>query len=171
MARHVLVLLHGMGTHGSDWADDAKDSLEGLYQNYGVLGRFDFEERFRCEAITYGNVFEQIVTNWATMSGEILASGQLGSAGEVRSLVDWLENAGETDDNFLWTHVADVALYRFFPLVRQRVKAQVANRIFAILQEAIDDGDSDWSVIAHSLGTAVAHDTLHAMENLNTQQE
>jgi hypothetical protein len=56
-------------------------------------------------------------------------------------------------------------MYRGFDSVRQQTKIAVGNQ----LRKAIDElgADDQWVVLAHSLGTAVAHDALHALWSSN----
>ena len=65
------------------------------------------------------------------------------------------------EKNFFWTHVVDVLLYRFFSIVTAEVRVRVRDAIAEKLDAATTGGKIvSASVLAHSLGTAVAHDAL-----------
>jgi hypothetical protein len=53
------------------------------------------------------------------------------------------------------THALDVVLYRFFPNVAAAVRASVHNQLMKGIK-----GAKRWSIVAHSLGTSVTHDSL-----------
>ncbi len=67
------------------------------------------------------------------------------------------------EDEFLSTHVLDVVLYKFVPMVAEEARTIVGKRVLETLLDAPDVDRPRWSMIAHSLGTAVAHDALHAL--------
>lgn len=152
-----LFLVHGMGNHQDDWAEPVVELLRDIYSRYRVSKLVSFDERFKVVPIRYDSIFRDTVQRWQQ---DASAVGQLADgvgADEVNTLVGWLRNA-QVDENFAWTHAADVLLYRLFFDVRQAVKVRVARQI---AEEIVDlRTNESWSVIAHSLGTAVAHDAL-----------
>jgi len=170
MRKHVLFLVHGMGDNvnddGSiqnDWTDNAKNTLENLYSKYDILKRVPFDERFDVISINYDTVFNNLIKRWAEQSAALKATG-VPIEGIVGDVFSWLDAGARQDNNFAWTHVADVVLYRFFSLVRQKVKTHVAKQFTAGLKPNNEGSVSSWSVIAHSLGCAITHDVLHAMD-------
>ena len=165
-----MLLVHGMGdnvnddgTVQTDWADNAKQTLKKEYKKYDILKAVPFDERFEVMAVNYDTVFNDLLKHWADRSRSLRSTG-VPIDGIVGKVFDWLDNGAKQEDNFAWTHVADVVLYRFFPLVRQRVKTHVAKQFTATLKPTNEGSVSSWSVIAHSLGCAVTHDVLHAMD-------
>ncbi len=91
----------------------------------------------------------------------ILKKGGLETSA-VNKLVSVSAAAG-AEDQFLSSHVLDVLLYRFVPTVAEEARNVVAGRILETLMAAPAIDQPRWSVIAHSLGTAVTHDGLHAL--------
>ncbi|ALO46394.1 hypothetical protein [Pseudohongiella spirulinae] len=85
------------------------------------------------------------------------------SSGLVQTLTRLAQSG--TGDGFFRTHVLDVIFYRFFPTVRDPVRTYVAKSITEALEKhrSSNAGPVKWSIIGHSLGTAVTHDTLHLM--------
>jgi hypothetical protein len=163
MAKHQVFLVHGMGDFNKDWSLDTQQTLRTAFAQYdrvkamGLLGHFDFVE------INYNDIFESIRAQWqanaTAAAGALSAVGLAGSA--ASRLVD-LANAG-TGGDFFRTHVLDVVLYRFMKPITERVTQSVRSQILNRLKAFPQDDAPSWSVIGHSLGTAVVQDTLHAM--------
>ncbi len=162
----TIFLVHGMGHHPEGWHVPVQTAIKKLYGKY-KLSRVPFDQRFKIKPISYDSVFRNLVTRWQNDANALGAAAAAVGASEVGRLVGWLRNAGQVDNNFVWTHAADVLLYRLFYTVRQEVKTHVA----AEFAREIDSlsASARWSVIAHSLGTAVAHDSLDML--MSGQQE
>lgn len=157
---HLVFLVHGMGVHKQSWSTDYVDAIAAAYDQYPSLKGLPLKELFRFVPISYDEIFRELVGNWSD-AAELIASASTETGAPVSKLTDWLKGADKLDGNFKWTHAADVLLYRGFSLVRERVCAHVAAQLVkAIKQHITDEGISRWSVIAHSLGTSVIHDTL-----------
>jgi hypothetical protein len=155
-----LFLVHGMGYDVDGWHKQAVEFLGDFCDRFGPPGPKKFGDRFKVVGIVYDDVFRDILATWKSSSAEVLALGKKFDAPTVERILGWSQNAPGTDNNFLWSHAVDVVLYRLFPTVRDAVKVHVASRIAAELT-SLKAGES-WSIIAHSLGTIVTHDTLHA---------
>jgi hypothetical protein len=150
-----LFLVHGMGLQPAGWEKPLRNHLDALFKKYS---RYDegLDELFDVVPIQYDAVFRDLLTRWQNDTNALGAAEVPGSP-LVGKLTGWLHDAGN-DQNKLWMHPVDVLLYRFFPSVRTAVKLHVASQIMPVLQ---DLGASEtWSVVAHSLGTAVTHDSL-----------
>ena len=176
MRKHVLFFVHGMGSYvnasgtaNNDWSKAAVKALKEQYNKYAILKSIPFESRFDIVHINYDTEFSKLLKRWDEEAAKILASGNAG-APEVVRLIGWLEGGSQIDENFAWTHVSDVILYRFFSLVRQRIKIHVANQFRNTLAPNADGAVTSWSVIAHSLGTIVTHDVLHALDSTTPNQ-
>ena len=170
MRRHILFFIHGMGVYVNDngkpinkWGVEAAKVLKEQYEKYPSLST-SFDKVFKPVYINYDTIFHKILSNWAKEAKVISGLG-IEAAEIATRMVQWLEKGAKTDDNFLWTHVGDVILYRFFNLVRQNVKIAVAKQIHDALYPNENGAVISWSVIAHSLGTIVAHDAIHAMSS------
>ncbi|MEZ5866526.1 MAG: hypothetical protein R3D25_21550 [Geminicoccaceae bacterium] len=133
------------------------------------LTRKPFGERIETVEILYDDIFAGLLADWAAQGRQLAAAGAgLPDGGaEFARLGDFL---GRLDgNNFATTHAADVALYRGLPLVRERVKVHVARQILTALEARatpISRRLPPWVVVAHSLGTIVAHDALDAIWTL-----
>lgn len=150
----VVFLVHGMGHHPENWHAGAEARLRELYARYSRLSRISFDERFRIVPIQYDNIFRRLVNQWQQNAAALgPVADQLG-ASTVENLVGWLKNADVTDNNFIWTHAADVLMYRLFFTVRQEIKTAVALTIAREIDAL--PASANWSVIAHSLGTLLS---------------
>ncbi|HEX6636374.1 MAG TPA: hypothetical protein VF033_01855 [Steroidobacteraceae bacterium] len=170
MRKHVLIFVHGMGAYvkpggepDDSWSIAAAATLKEQYDKYKFVSRRSFEDRFEVVHVNYDTEIFKLVKRWETESQAIMGGG-VASAAPVTKLLKWLEGGAKLEDNFAWTHAACVILYRFFPLMRQRLKIHVAGQFQKALAPNENGAVSTWSVIAHSLGTIVVHDVLNAMD-------
>ena len=160
---HSLFIMHGMGRHVPNWAESTVALLHSLPARYGYTW-FDangsLDEHLDPVPIDYDDVFDHYVQSWGK-SAQALGA-QAGSEGvDISGILGWLEGADKTEDNFFWTHVVDVVLYRFFSIVTAEVRLRVRSQIAAELaRQGEGGGIVQASVLAHSLGTSVAHDSL-----------
>lgn len=175
MAKHLIFLVHGMGRYGrmdggefkpdtAGWFAEARKALEDNYDTFVKPGMglgVEFDDRFEVVDVIYDDIFEKIRTAWATQAeGWKLLGLDTGFVGKIQAVLQQKD-----EDNFLWTHVADVALYAL-PLTRDAVKMHVVDQMLGKLAEVIGAGPFDtWSVVAHSLGTAVTHDCLTLLQH------
>lgn len=89
----------------------------------------------------------------------------LGDEGLPNDAVQRLLELGQAagGGGFLRTHAMDVLQYRFLRLISEAVRDAVEARVMAALGETEFGTPVRWSIVAHSLGTAVTHDALHQM--------
>ena len=173
--KHLIFLVHGMGEQGADWHEAP---VQVLRQRYNALPRggafIPFDDTFEVVPILYDDVFEQIRDQWRTSGGRLSAAvsgvGVPITGAVVRRLDDLARIADE--DEFLNTHLLDVVLYRYVEQLKGEVRDRVSVAILRELEKQAQQGRLQWSVIAHSLGTAVIHDALQQMytDPANLQQ-
>lgn len=157
MSKHVVFVLHGMGTHKKGWSNEAikalKDNAKAIKYPLSLQDDFEFVE------INYGGIFDDYVkqhnNNAETLSG-LMTTKQIGASSSFfRGLFEYA--AGSlSNENFVVGSLGDVFLYRFAEY-SEVVRTFVLNTIIATLDEK---GRPEWSVIAHSLGNRVIHDAL-----------
>lgn len=173
MRKHVLFIVHGMGMYVAEDGDDIKpdnqwseavaDVIREQYQQYPGLSIKPFDEVFEVVHINYDSIFHRILKRWQDSAREIKNAG-VGAAEIATRMVGWLDGGADLEDNFGWSHAGDAVLYHYFVLVRQWVKVHVARQFDDHLKPNADGAVTQWSVVAHSLGTSVTHDVLHAMD-------
>jgi len=157
----VLFLVHGMGAHQPGWADYAIQKLNDVAKHYPQLAPLcPIETKLRIEQLVYDQVFRAQVTAWG-QSADALEKFARQNNVAVPDVVAWLATASRTEQSYFWTHVVDVLLYRFFPLIRQQVRVQIMRDLAKVLTPLMSSGDAvDATVLDYSLGTVVAHDAL-----------
>lgn len=168
MTKHVLFVLHGMGLHESSWFEQGEgpwETLKSASRKYKFFQSRPLDELVDRVIVNYDDVFRNLLGRWQADTRTIQEYDPTNTIGDSLS---WLANCAETDKNFFWTHVVDVAMYRCIPVYRQAVRItvikQIADKIVAALAA---DPATRFSVLAHSLGTAVTHDSLHLLGTKN----
>lgn len=160
----LVLLVHGMGVHGSDWATDAIAGIRKAADSFGLadgLADTMTEGKVALVPITYDQQFTALLGQWGSDSRALSDFITANSIGVPANIVNWLNNADATDNNFLWSHVVDVILYRFFSEVTTNVRVHVMTQVAKAWADALAaDTTARVSVVAHSLGTSVTHDSL-----------
>lgn len=163
MAKHQVFIVHGMGGFDKDWSLDAQKTLNDAFAQYPLVKQFGLTNQFEFVEIVYNHIFDEIRAQWqanATAASTALVATGLAETAANR-LVE-LAN-GATGDDFWRTHALDVVLYRFMKPISERITQWVRLQILARLKAFPENDVPSWSVLGHSLGTAVVNDTLHAM--------
>ncbi len=163
MSKNVLFLVHGMGVHQEKkWADSVIEKLKDSSKKYSYFKESKLEDKVKFVPIVYDNIISSNVLNKWQEDANAISDFAKENGLEDNDALNWLKNAGDTEKNFLWSHVADVIIYRFFPIYRERIRIDVVRQIAEEIDRQISEsGEARCSVLAHSLGTAVVHDSLH----------
>ena len=168
---HLLLFVHGMGSSEAGWSVEAVNVLRDAWSQYENLsGGMSFDNAVTTAEVVYDSEFADLRDRWNTdldrfavkLQARLEASDEdevNGLQNRVNDIARW---TGAGRDNFFRTHAMDVVLYRFFNTVRHNVNAQVANQIIRAVTST-STGYRRWLIVAHSLGTAVVHNTLEAM--------
>jgi hypothetical protein len=164
----VLMLAHGMGVHdGADWSTGAIKAVLTAAEAYGLESAFSLdldENRVTLAPIGYDKYFQQWLDLWGKNTPELLSFVKANSIGVPGNVISWLSGVDEVENNFFWTHVVDVVLYRYFDIVRRDVRVHVMRDVARTWRDAlVADPSADVSLLAHSLGTSVLHDSLAAL--------
>lgn len=166
--RSLLFVVHGMGRHEeSVWADPWKRRIyENLRRYAPYEGRSDDElakDVLEIRPVSYDQVFEdQFRERWSDLEGALADRSSLCRLADV---LDWLEGAGDPDGIF-WSHVLDALLWFTNPQARKATIASVASQLAQGLDEfKAQTGQLEASILAHSLGTSVTHDTLQSLSD------
>ncbi len=160
MAKNHVLLIHGIGQHGKGWSASWQQCLRdnaALFAPYSAdLDAFDDDVGFA--EITYDQVFEEgFRARWQTLAAAITDTGL---PAPVRTVLGELAQADDARlPEFFWTHGLDALLWYTVGQARQAVIAEVGVQIAKALKKAQQD-EADVHILAHSLGTSVAHDTL-----------
>jgi hypothetical protein len=152
-----------MGSYAKDWSLDAKQVLVDAFNQYplsksmGLASQIDFVE------LNYNDIFEEIRALWKADAAQ--AAGALAAVGLAQSAANRLVELADagTRDDFLRTHALDVVMYRFMKQISERAANSVRLQVLTRLQAFPENDRPSWSILAHSLGTSVVNDALHAM--------
>jgi hypothetical protein len=163
MARHVLFLVHGMGKHDpATWAGEIWKKLVECSTRYAFFngaGR-DLDSLAEMIGVSYDDKLQGLLDEWA-QSGKTFADFAKGHELLDPDLVNWIPGVEAVNSDFLYASVADVVLYRYFKQVHNWIQDTVKARLGEVIADRrAKDASTEFSLVAHSLGTAVAHDAL-----------
>lgn len=164
--KHLIFLIHGMGTYVKEneknqrvpddaWFKSAEKSIKSAYNSHEFLKKRKFEDHFEFYHLNYDHHFNRALqTTESTLNdlSRVITGKRL-----LSKATKFVSDAAELDSNFFWTHAFDVILYKFLPQMRENIRVDVATTIF---DQVVARQANGFSIIAHSLGTAVAQDVL-----------
>ena len=159
--RDVVLVIHGMGTHPQD--DTRKFINDGINLAVKRFGfeKFNFEKEVELIEFNYSEFLDKVRNkdaNYAdTMSKHLsFLAGHGLAANIVSELTEFF--AVFDEDKALYTHWMDV-LYYGETFWGEKIRVDLAVKLNQVLKNANIKAQSV-HIIAHSLGTAVLHDTL-----------
>jgi hypothetical protein len=162
MAKHIVFYVHGMGQHDTAWAEDAAGPVETLRRTstaYAHFGDRPLDTLVEVVPVRYDEIFRAAVERWQRGAEPVAALDPDDAFGRALGVL-----AGASEQSFFWSHAADVVMYRCLGWYRELVRAHVIQQIAERVERAwAEEGTARCSVVAHSLGTAVAHDSLHLL--------
>lgn len=161
---HILFMIHGMGRQQDNWSVPVAEHLTAKAKQFKYFQDNSFHENVTFEPIRYDKVFDDLLDRWKNNFSGIMTS-EAAAAIPKGKLIDLMEAMTDEERQFFWSHVADVLIYRFFPLYRDRIRIEVIRTIAQKVANYRNQFGSNtrFSFLAHSLGTAVIHDSLHLM--------
>lgn len=155
MKRQIVFLVHGIGDQTAGWTKPVLKQLDEIGGRYPTVdGKITSQIEFK--EIFYGDIFDKQLARWDQDVDALKAEGIVPQAHEA---VAWLDNTAK--GGFIWTHVGDVVLF-LSRLTRMAAVAEVVAQMAATIADE-NDGDTDFSIVAHSLGTAVTMEAVSAL--------
>jgi hypothetical protein len=170
MAKHVIFLVHGVGKQDPDtWSDSVQAQIRALYSAYDIAKTCPFDDFFEFQPVSYDDRFEKIRKRWRNDSSAVL--GELKKQGLDSGALKAATNlaGAPAGDDVFGAFAMDVVFYKFLPPVAEAIRTQVASTLLKRVFDTDSGEIRDWSIVAHSLGTAVTHDTLHALYTSKVQ--
>ena len=157
-----------MGEHDENWHVPGLTQLKASFADYEALKNRNFDDVFKSIPVVYDDILQRTRKraneDFAAFKAIVLAD--VGTDDDVISAVGKeLDKYGDlvgVDNGFAWTHILDVILYRFSNTIRMGIDVSVAEQITRSLSQ---NNHVTWSVLAHSLGTSVAHNSLNSLHN------
>jgi hypothetical protein len=152
-----------MGGFQEHWSLGVQQLLKDAFASFELPGKTGFDSDFQFVEVVYDDVFEDIRKLWRDEADKAQKAFALGGldAPALKTLID-LAN-GASKDDFFRTHILDVGMFRFLKQVNEKLGQSLRRQILERLRAFSENDVPAWSVLAHSLGTAVTTETLHAM--------
>lgn len=167
-APNVLFLVHGMGSNlGSSaapsgpWFKEVEAALHTAWRRFPSLARESFADYIELCPLTYDDRFRRYTARLAD-AGELLKQ-TIGPARYAEALAAVAGAGADDEDDFLWANVMDVVLYRFGGDFNIDVQSALLLQLARKVEEAWaarTGSPVQFSMLSHSLGTAVAHGML-----------
>lgn len=176
MPIHHILCIHGIGKHSTEWTKVDKDDggvtfenlLEQIWNTYpATSSRGKFSERVKIHSIHYDDEIEKIFKTWEDYVADLKAGLKLSPL--LLDQVQWFTDAidaatqAKADGDFGYTHAMDLVMFAGSLTLQQRLVTYVANQMLEVIKKR-ESGDK-FSVIGHSMGTAMAHKAIQAIFN------
>lgn len=175
MAVHHVLCIHGIGKHSDDWVDDKDDGeqslaelLKLLWEKYpATRNKGSFAQRVKLHSIHYDDEIEKIFAHWEEQSNKLkeglaLSPMLMDQAAWFTEAID-KASAAKGEKDWRYTHLMDLLLFAGSPSIQDRLVTYVGAQVIDLVKR---HGESQRiSVIAHSMGTAMAHKVIQALYN------
>ncbi len=161
MNKPIVLVIHGMGTHAlGDMKKEVSDGLNEAAANFG-LENYKIENKVEFIEFNYSDFLDEIRARDATHAASIaehltLLKGRGLGASVVEELTSFFSDFDE--DEMLYTHWMDVIYYGLM-FWGEKIRVDCAKKLNDVLVTAHAE-NRGVHIVAHSLGTAVLHDTL-----------
>ena len=176
MANQALLLIHGMGEFTKSTQSDDGNSVLGSFGHEFMEASTEALQRYEnhetetladhadISEFNYDNWFEEIRKEMANRAKGM--QDRLGAIAGMYGVSFKTELAGKLtaleadfgDDDFFHTHFLDVIFYT--TMLGAKIRVDAGEKIARLVEEY---GQGNVHIVAHSLGTAVLHDTLHLL--------
>jgi len=167
MERPIVLLVHGMGTFSP--GDVTKEFSKGVDEAAQYLGldNFHIANEVDIREYNYSQKLDKIRKDAANYQGNIsqyLDFLSAGTLGKITAKLSGLESKFSGNE-FLYTHWLDVAYYGL-TYHNEEIRLEWAEELSKLIKEC-HTKDRKLHVVGHSLGTAVVHDALAKLYDLN----
>lgn len=173
MAKNVIFFVHGVGRHADGWSRIEGGPIHALIEaskQYDCFNGFQLDDLVELVEIRYDDIFDQHLNQWADLASTLKTSPVTSATfNKVNGLLADLNS----DTNLFAQYGGDVLLYTGFDLIARRVRLRVnsiiSNTITTALNAAKQQSGSDplFSIVGHSLGTTIVHDSMHQLATSN----
>lgn len=168
MAKHVLFFVHGMGKHDATWHLPGLTVLRNAFGDYEAFRGANFDELIDAVPVVYDDLIEtwrqRMAADFAGFRAALLGgldpldnSRATAVNRQLDKIQGWI---GAGEPGFVWSSAMDVVLYRFFATLAMAIDVTVAKQILEKLKQG---NFLTWSVVGHSLGTSVVHNSLNSL--------
>jgi hypothetical protein len=174
-SKPLVFLIHGMGVFAAGWEAPFVQALDDAIKQFGYtavpVAGGSIKDAIDLQPITYSGRFTDLMASWETHAQQLIDAATPAQKPQVQKAIGWLTTSGiATKDPFVWTHVMDVFLWVTSPMLRNVIKNDVALALTSnVVARRNDDPMVNTSFVCHSLGTAVAEQTLQDLAAGNWQ--
>lgn len=160
MTKHTLIIVHGMGSYSE--GEFKGEVVEALKDAYGLYEGFESRnptKEINIVEFNYDDIFENYrnrIANDASSVASVLGAipHQTNISAISSRLTGYITKF--SSDEFFYTHWLDVLFYRY-TLLGELVRLRLGVLLTKILK---DNSALNVSIMGHSLGTSIVHDTL-----------
>lgn len=164
--KNVLFFVHGIGRHPAGWTtapDGPVTILDQAMKRYPCFEGKPLSAFVDVVEIRYDDLFDLVLSKWESLAEDLgPVGGAIDWVGKVQSLLTDVGGNKNTYADF----GGDVLLYGGFDIVARAVRLRVAS-VFAgealkrhLAATNLEGQFPRFGIVAHSMGTAVAHDAL-----------
>jgi hypothetical protein len=155
MAKHIVFLVHGMGSHFAEgetsetpWHVPVVKALDDGWQSFASLRQTLRTDWIEYVPITYDEVFREYLKGVGDDAARLRSYMAADSA--LQDVFKVLQGASAEEASFFWANIMDV------------LAETIVSKVAQVWRERPGDNCS-FSVISHSLGTAAAHGALNRL--------
>jgi hypothetical protein len=161
-------MLHGIGKHDPQWGDELKAQLLETAENLTDDAATGFIKQNLVNALQevqfvsliYDELYQQKVADWIRQGGDVIKALPAGALERVEGVL----GSKQAATDFVKDNLTDLLIYCTMPEFRAFTRNHIALQMEkTILQAGMDSSQVRYFLLAHSMGTAVAHDTLAQM--------
>jgi hypothetical protein len=175
--QHILCV-HGLGKHENDWVNtkdrDSKslnDHFKCIWDSYNSKYGFGkYDDQIKLHSIHYDDLFEKMLDGWvehlAAFKDLAFQDDMLAKHSDYfAEIAEKAEKAGK-DEKFWRTHLVDLLLFAGIPSVKDMLITYTTEQMVKIInKETAEDLNSRFSVLCHSMGTAVTEKAIKTLQN------
>jgi len=171
--KNVIFFVHGVGRHADGWSRIEGGPVHALIEaskQYDCFNGLELDDLVDLVEIRYDDIFDQHLNQWANLASSLKTSPATSATfNKVNGLLADLNS----DTNLFAQYGGDVLLYTGFDLIARRVRLRVnsiiSNTITTALNAAKNQAGPDpaFSIVGHSLGTTIVHDSMHQLATSN----
>ena len=166
MAKPLLLLVHGVGTHSKSWADHVIARLTEIAATFpDIASSGPLGSQIVMKPLHYDSVFDAQLDRWRQLGSRITGFTN-DSAIKLPGTISFLNSSlvPPDEETFVWNGVMDAVTYRGVGVTRDEIRTHVMKEIVSAINEHLArEPGADVSILGHSLGTIVTHDVLHLL--------
>ena len=168
MAKNVLFLIHGVGDHKPGWSKPTQKILDKEFTRYMVQSgkSTKLKDELEFVEISYNDIFTSVWSRWS----ELVSKLEIPNASKpvfkdlTKTLGKASASGSQAGNNKKIDYAGDAVLYYTLELVQRLVQLKVMSIISSTMADRWGKNiRTEFGVLGHSLGTAVAHDALQRL--------